>query len=88
METMAYSQSGGFDAVTLPNMESRLNGLLMSVFDQPERDSRKKQLAALYKDKFLMIEVSIAFVTIFLNFLNDSNYFIHGISAEGVRPES
>jgi hypothetical protein len=88
METMVYSQSGGFDAVTLPNTASRLNGLLLSVFDHPERESRKKRLAALYKDKYLMIEVAIAFVTIFLNFLNDPAYFIHGISAAGVRPES
>jgi len=86
METMTYSQAGGFDSVTLPNATSRLNGLLMSVFDQPDRESRKKQLSALYKDKAFMIQVAISFVIIFLNFLNDSNYFIHGISAEGVHP--
>lgn len=86
-ETMRYSQAGGFDAVTLPSRTSRLNGLLMSVFDQPDRESRKKELAALYKDKAFMIQVAISFVIIFLNFLNDSNYYIHGISAEGVHPE-
>jgi len=86
METMTYSQAGGFDAVTLPNSASRLNGLLMTVFDQPGRESRKKQLSAFYKDKAFMIQVAISFVIIFLNFLNDSNYFIHGISAEGVHP--
>ncbi len=87
MDTMAYSQAGGFDQVTPPNPESRLNGLLMTVFDQPERESRKAQLKALYDDKAFMIEVALAFVIIFMNFLNDSDYFIHGISAEGVRPE-
>jgi len=87
MDTMAYSQSGGFDAVTLPNAESRLNGLIMTVFDHPEREARNRQLSELYKDKAFMIEVAIAFVIIFMNFLNDSNYFLHGISAEGVLPE-
>ena len=87
METMVYSQSGGFNAVTLPNATSRLNGLIMTVFNQPDRESRKKKLSALYKDKAFMIQVAISFVIIFLNFLNDSDYFIHGISAEGVRPE-
>jgi hypothetical protein len=87
MDTMAYSQSGGFDSVTLPNPASRLNGLLMTVFDQPELESRKAQLKALYQDKAFMIEVALAFLIIFLNFLNDSDYFIHGISAEGFRPE-
>ncbi|OPY18132.1 MAG: hypothetical protein A4E74_00779 [Syntrophus sp. PtaB.Bin075] len=88
METMVYSQSGGFDTVTLPNEASRLNGLLMTVFDQPKREARKKQLVALYRDKAFMIQVAISFVIIFLNFLNDPDYFIHGISADGVRPES
>jgi len=87
MDTMAYSQSGGFDSVTLPNPASRLNGLLMTVFDQPVRESRKSQLKALYQDKAFMIDVALAFVIIFLNFLNDSEYFIHGISAEGFHPE-
>ena len=87
-ETMAYAQSGGFDGVTDPKRGHRLDGLLVSVFDQPERDARKKQLARLYQDKTLMLEVAIAFVTIFLNFLNDATYFVHGISAEGLRPET
>lgn len=87
MDTMAYSQSGGFDQVTPPNPKSRLNGLLMTVFDQPERESRKEQLKGLYNDKAFMIEVAVAFVIIFLNFMNDPDYYIHGISAEGVRPE-
>jgi len=87
-ETMAYAQSGGFDEVTHPKDGHRLDGLLVSVFDQPERDARKKQLFALYQDKPRMLEVAIAFVIIFLNFLTDADYFVHGISAEGIRPES
>ena len=87
-ETMAYAQSGGFHGVTEPRRGHRLDGLLMSVFDQPERDARKRQLARLYQDKTLMLEVAVAFVTIFLNFLTDADYFVHGISAEGIRPEA
>ena len=34
-----------------------------------------------------MIEVAVSFVIIFLNFLNDADYFVHGISSEGIRPE-
>jgi hypothetical protein len=33
-----------------------------------------------------MIQASIAFVVIFLHFLNDSKYYVHGISAEGIEP--
>jgi hypothetical protein len=32
-----------------------------------------------------MIQASIAFIVIFLGFLNDSHYFIRGISAEGIK---
>jgi hypothetical protein len=86
-ETMAYAQSGGFDGVTDPRRGHRLDGLFMSFFDHPVRETRKKQLARLYQDKTLMLEVAIAFVAIFLNFLDDEAYFVHGISAEGIRPE-
>lgn len=86
-EIMAYAQSGGLEEVTLPKKGHPLDGVFMSVFDQPKRADRIKQLSALYQDKTLMIEVAISFVIIFLNFLNDSHYFVHGISAEGIHPE-
>ncbi len=88
LEMMDYAQSGGFNSVTSPNAAHRLDGVLMSIFDQPKREDRKKQLAALYQDKSLMVEVAIAFVTIFLNFLNDPKYFVHGISTEGIHAET
>ena len=86
-ETMAYAQSGGLEEVTLPQKGRRLDGLLMSVFDKPNRAERNKQLSGLYHNKTLMLEVAISFVIIFLNFLNDPDYFVHGISSEGIRPE-
>jgi hypothetical protein len=86
-ETLAYAQSGGLEKVTLPKNGQPLDGLFISVFDQPKRVDRKKQLSALYKDKRLMIEVAVSFVIIFLNFLSDADYYVHGISAEGIRPE-
>jgi len=86
-ETLAYAQAGGLEAVTPQTKGHRLDGLFMSVFNQPNRAVRHKHLSALYQDKPLMIEVAISFVIIFLNFLNDARYFVHGISAEGIRPE-
>ena len=86
-DTLAYSRSGGFEAVTQPQGGHRLDGLFMTVFYQPKRDARKRQLLALYQNKSFMIEVAVAFVIIFQNFLNDEAYYVHGISAEGIRPE-
>ena len=87
-ETMEYAESGGLEAVTFPQNGRRLDGLFMSVFDKPNRAERNRQLSALYQNKPLMIEVAISFVIIFLNFLNDADYFVHGISSEGIRPEA
>ena len=86
-EIIAYAESGGLEEVTPPQKGHHLDGLFMSVFDQPKHADRKKQLSALYQNKTLMIEVAISFVIIFLKFLNDSHYFVHGISAEGIGPE-
>jgi hypothetical protein len=32
-----------------------------------------------------MLEASVAFIVIFLSFLNDEKYFIKGISARGIQ---
>jgi len=87
METMTYAQAGNINSVTPPNKRHRLDGVFMSIFGSPQQTIRKRKLASLYKDKPLMIEIAIAFIVIFLSFLNDEEYFVHGISAEGVRPE-
>jgi hypothetical protein len=33
-----------------------------------------------------MLEAAVAFIVIFLSFLNDETYYIQGISAEGIEP--
>ncbi len=87
IETMLYVQQGGIDAVTPPTVEQRLDGLLVSRFNDPNKPSRNKKLAELYIDKDLMVEASIAFMVIFYSFLNDPHFFVHGISAQGIQPE-
>ena len=34
-----------------------------------------------------MLEASVAFLVIFLSFLNDRYFYIKGISAKGIEPE-
>jgi len=86
LDTMNYVQRGGIDKVTSPSLGHRLDGLFMSRFDDPIRDNLEKKLAVLYKDKKLMIEAAVAFIVIFLSFMNDANYYVHGISEKGVHP--
>lgn len=88
IETMIYVQKGGINTVTFPTKGARLDGLFMSRFDDPNKRNLKRKLAVLYKDKPLMVEAAIAFIVIFLNFLNDPNYYVHGISEDGIHPEA
>ncbi|MGQ9852724.1 MAG: hypothetical protein ACUVTG_04910, partial [Candidatus Oleimicrobiaceae bacterium] len=87
METMAYVQHGGIDAVTLPLPGSRLDGLFMSCFGDADRCALDKKLKDLYQDKPLMIEAALAFIVIFLSFLDDPEYYVRGINAEGIHPQ-
>jgi hypothetical protein len=86
IETIDYVQKGGINSITSPIPEHRLDGLFISIFDIPQKSVREKKLAELYDDKPLMIEAAIAFDVIFLSFLNDPEYYVRGISAEGVSP--
>jgi hypothetical protein len=85
-ETMDYVYEGGIDTVTAPTGGSRLDGLFVSRFDDPVKENLQTKLAELFEDKHLMIQAAIAFIVIFMSFLNDSEYFVRGISAEGVQP--
>jgi hypothetical protein len=63
-----------------------LNGLFTSYFGVTLGQSRKQKLDELYQNKPLMIEASIAFIVIFLSFQNDSQFYVKGISSQGIAP--
>lgn len=86
LETMNYCFSGRIDLVTKPDRDQLLDGLFSTYFAHNSKKVLHQQLDILYQNKPLMIQASIAFVVIFLHFLNDSKYYIHGISAEGIEP--
>lgn len=87
LEAMNYCYSGRTDLVTEPNNKRMLDGLFSSYFGQPSKKIRDQQLDRLYQNKPLMIETSLAFIVIFLSFLNDSDYYVKGVSAAGIYPE-
>ncbi|MGD2187976.1 MAG: hypothetical protein PVI71_17735 [Desulfobacterales bacterium] len=86
LEAMDYCFSGRIDLVTKPDRDQLLDGLFSTYFAHNSKKVLHQQLDILYQNKPLMIQASIAFVVIFLHFLNDSKYYIHGISAEGIEP--
>jgi hypothetical protein len=83
---MQYCYSGRSDLVTMPDGSELLDGLFSTYFGNKAKKTRHQQLDILYQNKSLMLEASVAFIVIFLSFLNDENFFIRGISAEGIEP--
>jgi hypothetical protein len=86
MEAMQYCYSGRSDLVTMPDGNQLLDGLFSTYFGHKAKKNRQQKLDILYQNKPLMLESSIAFIVIFLSFLNDENFYIRGISAKGIEP--
>jgi hypothetical protein len=87
LETMEYTQFGGIDRVTRPTDQWRLDGFFATQFDDSDPMVRRQRLEEFYTNKALMTEASIAFVVIFLSFLNESTFRIKGVSERGIDPE-
>ncbi len=87
LEAMRYCYSGRSDLVTKPDGDQLLDGLFSTYFRHKSKKIRYQELDILYQNKPLMLEASIAFIVIFLSFLNDDSYYIQGISAEGIEPK-
>ena len=86
LEAMQYCYSGRSNLVTKPDGSQLLDGLFSTYFGHKSGEVRRRQLDILYQDKNLMLEAAVAFIVIFLSFLNDETYYIQGISAEGIEP--
>jgi len=86
LEAMQYCYSGRSDLVTMPDGSQLLDGLFSTYFGKKAKKTRRQQLDTLYQNKPLMLEASVAFIVIFLSFLNDENFYIRGISAHGIEP--
>ena len=86
LEAMEYCYSGKSDLVTKPDGSQLLDGLFTTYFGHKSSQVRRQKLDILYQNKNLMLEATVAFMVIFLSFLNDQSYYIKGISAEGIEP--
>jgi hypothetical protein len=86
LEAMQYCYSGRSDLVTKPDGSQLLDGLFSTYFGHKSSRFRRQQLDILYQNKPLMMEAAVAFIVIFLSFLNDQTYYIQGISSEGIEP--
>ncbi len=86
IEAMDYCYSGGTGTFTVPEADQMLDCLFSSYFVHTTEDVRNQKLDVLYQNKPLMIQASIAFITIFFSFMNDPKFYVEGISAKGLTP--
>ena len=87
METMHYVQEGGAQRARLPTQKARLDGLFLQLFECANSDKRKETLAGLYRDKSQMVAAAIAFVVVFVSFLDDPEFFVHNVTEHGIQPD-
>jgi hypothetical protein len=85
LQAMQYCYSGRSDMVTKPDGSKLLDGLFSTYFRHTSSKVRNIQLDILYQNKSLMLEASVAFIVIFLSFRNDTEFYIKGISARGIK---
>ena len=86
LEAMEYCYSGRSNLATKPNERHLLDGLFSSYFGLTDSKLRNQKLDVLYQNKPLMIEASVAYIVIFLSFLNDPSFYVQGISERGLDP--
>jgi len=84
MEVQRYAQEGGMTRTTSPSGAHRLDGLFLMRFDHADATIRDQHLEDLYRDKGLMLQASLGFAVIFLNFVHSPTYWVHGISDQGL----
>ena len=88
IDVMRYSQEGGFEKISSKHGKHHLDGLFKSYFEFESKEAKQRGLASLYEDKELMGLSALGFIIIFANFVNDADYAIRGISAEGIIPQT
>ena len=86
LDAMQYCYSGKSEKITRPDDHQLLDGLFSTYFGHPAKEIRDQRLDVLYQNKPLMMQASIAFIVIFLSFMNDPDFYVHGIGPEGIKP--
>ncbi len=87
VSAMEYCHAGHIGEVTAPTLGHPLDGLFQKTFSLLDAADRDLNMAQLYADKPRMIQAGLAFVAICMGFLNDPEFYVHGVTAEGIQPE-
>lgn len=88
LETMDYCRRGGVVSVTAPTAPHELDGLFVETFDHADRSTRHRKLQELFDNRDRTVAAALAFIVIFLSFLDDPDYYVLGVSAEGLSADA
>lgn len=88
MDAMKYCQEGRIGSVTSHMERHPLDGLFAHTFDLLDTESRDRELTALYANKPRMVKAGLAFIAICMSFLNDPDFYVHGVTSDAIKPET
>ena len=65
---------------------ARLDGTLLKSYNLPNRDKRNAELSAIYDSPEKTILVCLVLVSVFQSFLEDTSFYLEGITCDGINP--
>jgi hypothetical protein len=87
LDVLQYSRQGGFEQISSGQGKHDLDGLFKNHFEFENRKAKQEKLDSLYSNKRLMGQAALGFIVIFANFINDDEFLIRGITADGIIPQ-
>lgn len=87
-DVMEYARSDGIARVTAPKHPEALDGLFLSSFEDITKEIRRTNLDLLYTNKPLMAKGALAFIVIFISFVEDPKFYVKGINEAGMRSDA
>ena len=85
-QTMGYCHDGGLAGVHDRQRGGTLDGTFLERYAVAGEADRKREFAAIYRDKKFFARLMVLFAAMFTCFLNDREYYIRGIGPDGIRP--
>ncbi len=85
MEVLQYGQEDRFSNI-YDGEAYPFDGLFSRYFDCAEKEDKRKKLAELYENKYLMGQAAAGFMVTFASFVNSEEFTIKGISSAGIFP--
>jgi hypothetical protein len=85
LEMMQYCAAGGIASVRAQGAMSELDGVFVK-FTSGTKASQKKMLVDLFENREALIRMILAFIVVYVSFINNPSYTLKGIDRSGAHP--